>query len=125
MFVTSKKRKRKYAVKRKRSLDLEVAIDYKNAEGLKRFITERGKIIPRRISGATQEQQRKITRAVKRARYLALIPYTTAHETERGFSGEMQAVSQAIGATFRSKRPGFQQRSDAPRTNNNNSNKPS
>lgn len=84
-------------MRRKRTLDKGIIIDYKNPEALKRFITDRGKIIPRRISGATQEQQRKITLAVKRARYLALLPFAVCHETERGFVGEMQAVAQSIG----------------------------
>ena len=84
-------------MRRKRTLDKGIIIDYKNPEALKRFITDRGKIIPRRISGATQEQQRKITLAVKRARYLSLLPFAVCHETERGFVGEMQAVAQSIG----------------------------
>lgn len=84
-------------MRRKRTLDKGIIIDYKSPDALKRFITDRGKIIPRRISGATQEQQRKITLAVKRARYLALLPFAVCHETERGFVGEMQAVAQAIG----------------------------
>ena len=115
--VTYKKKKRKLAVKRKRSLETDVKIDYKNVDVLKRFITDRGKIIPRRVSGATQAQQRLITTAVNRARYLALIPFTTAHETERGFSGEMQAVSQAMGTPFRTRRPAPQQnKTDAAKT---------
>ena len=84
-------------MRRKRTLDKGIIIDYKSPEALKRFITDRGKIIPRRISGATQEQQRKITLAVKRARYLALLPFAVCHETERGFVGEMQAVAQSVG----------------------------
>ena len=71
----NKKKKRKYLLRRKRTLDQGIIIDYKNPDILKRFVTDRGKIIPRRISGASQEQQRKITLAVKRARYLALLPY--------------------------------------------------
>ena len=92
----NKKKKRKYLLRRKRTLDQGIIIDYKNPDILKRFVTDRGKIIPRRISGASQEQQRKITLAVKRARYLSLLPYDVCHETERGFSGEMQAAAQAM-----------------------------
>ena len=88
-------------LRRKRTLDQGLIIDYKNPDILKRFITERGKIIPRRISGATQEQQKNITNAIKRARYLSLLPYSAAHETERGFAGEMQAVSQSVAPSFR------------------------
>jgi len=50
--------------------------DYKDPQQLKFFITERGKIIPRRISGLTAKQQRALTRAIKRARNIALLPYT-------------------------------------------------
>lgn len=51
--------------------------DYKDAQQLKYFITERGKIVPRRVSGLVARNQRKITRAIKRARMLALMPFTT------------------------------------------------
>ncbi|NER78609.1 MAG: 30S ribosomal protein S18 [Leptolyngbya sp. SIO1D8] len=50
-------------------------IDYKDVDLLRKFITERGKILPRRISGLTAQQQREITTAIKRARMLALLPY--------------------------------------------------
>jgi small subunit ribosomal protein S18 len=51
-------------------------LDYKDTKVLKTFITERGKIIPRRISGACATHQRVMTNALKRARQMALIPYT-------------------------------------------------
>ncbi|MEM6835763.1 MAG: 30S ribosomal protein S18 [Cyanobacteria bacterium P01_C01_bin.120] len=51
------------------------AIDYKDVDLLRKFITERGKILPRRISGLTAQQQRALTTAIKRARMLALLPY--------------------------------------------------
>jgi small subunit ribosomal protein S18 len=51
-------------------------IDYKDERLLRRFIVERGKIIPRRVSGNCQKHQRQLTRAVKRARHLALLPFT-------------------------------------------------
>jgi len=50
-------------------------IDYKNVELLKSFISERGRIIPRRISGVCSKHQRQLARAVKRARHLALLPF--------------------------------------------------
>ena len=50
-------------------------IDYKDTEKLRRFITERGKILPRRVTGTCSIQQRDITTAVKRARIVALLPY--------------------------------------------------
>ncbi len=51
-------------------------IDYKNPELLSRFITETGKILPRRVTGTCHYHQRQLTRAIKRARILALLPFT-------------------------------------------------
>lgn len=51
-------------------------IDYKDANRLKRYITERGKILPRRISGNCAAHQRSLTQAIKRARIVALLPFT-------------------------------------------------
>jgi small subunit ribosomal protein S18 len=50
-------------------------IDYKDVETLKQFITERGKIIPRRITGVSSHHQKLLTKAVKRARHVALLPF--------------------------------------------------
>ncbi|WP_457678329.1 30S ribosomal protein S18 [Thermovibrio sp.] len=50
-------------------------IDYKNVDLLRSFISERGRIIPRRISGVCSKHQRQLARAVKRARHLALLPF--------------------------------------------------
>ncbi|HRI06856.1 MAG TPA: 30S ribosomal protein S18 [Nannocystaceae bacterium] len=58
------------------NVDKTLVIDYKNPQLLKSFLTDRGKIVPARISGMTARQQRQITRAIKRARMLALIPFT-------------------------------------------------
>ncbi|MGD9950187.1 MAG: 30S ribosomal protein S18 [Desulfobulbus sp.] len=55
--------------------DKEVTIDYKDPKTLRNFVTERGKIIPRRIYGTCAKHQRELTEAVKRARQLALLPY--------------------------------------------------
>jgi small subunit ribosomal protein S18 len=52
-------------------------IDYKDIETLKRFITERGKILPRRITGVSAYFQRKLADAIKRARYIALLPFVS------------------------------------------------
>ncbi|MFQ6617186.1 MAG: 30S ribosomal protein S18 [Fidelibacterota bacterium] len=54
----------------------EELIDYKNIKILRKFITEQGKIIPSRISGNCSKHQRQISRAIKRARNIALLPYT-------------------------------------------------
>lgn len=54
-------------------------VDYKDIELLKAFISETGKIVPSRITGTKARYQRQLATAVKRARYLALLPYTDAH----------------------------------------------
>ena len=51
-------------------------IDYKDVAKLRRFVTERGKILPRRISGNCAKHQRQVTVAIKRARNIALLPFT-------------------------------------------------
>ena len=51
-------------------------IDYKDINKLKKYITERGKILPRRITGNCARHQRQLTRAIKRARQVALLPYS-------------------------------------------------
>ncbi|MBK6922188.1 MAG: 30S ribosomal protein S18 [Deltaproteobacteria bacterium] len=55
----------------------DLVIDYKNPQMLKNFLTDRGKIVPARISGLTARQQRQLTQAIKRARMLALLPFTS------------------------------------------------
>lgn len=52
-------------------------IDYKDTDLLKKFISERGKILPRRVTGTSAKYQRALTTAIKRARQVALLPYTT------------------------------------------------
>nr|UBQ35378.1 ribosomal protein S18 [Thalassiosira sp.] len=54
-------------------------IDYKDIDLLKLFITEQGKILPRRATGVTVQQQRQIAKAIKRARMLSLLPYVTSN----------------------------------------------
>ena len=56
--------------------DKELVIDYKDPKTLRNFVTERGKIIPKRIYGTCARHQRQVTEAIKRARHLALLPYT-------------------------------------------------
>jgi len=57
-------------------MDKIETIDYKDADRLRKYITERGKIIPRRISGNCARHQRQLTTAIKRARIMALLPFT-------------------------------------------------
>jgi len=56
--------------------DKETVIDYKDVKLLRNFVTERGKIIPKRIYGTCARHQRQVTEAIKRARHLALLPYS-------------------------------------------------
>ena len=55
----------------------KVEVDYKNPDSLRRFITERGKILPRRITGTCAKHQRMLAREIKRSRTLALLPFVT------------------------------------------------
>ena len=55
-------------------------VDYKDEKLLSRFLTERGKILPRRLSGVSARHQRQLSVAIKRARYLALLPYIKGHQ---------------------------------------------
>jgi len=75
-----KKQMRKDRIQRKRFCrfckDKNYKIDYKDGRALNAFISERGKIIPRRITGSCAYHQRVVTTAIKRARILALIPFT-------------------------------------------------
>ncbi len=61
--------------RRQRFSKLE-SVDYKDVDTLRKFINERGKIVSRRITGLSAKQQRMVTRAVKRARNMALLPFT-------------------------------------------------
>ncbi len=55
-------------------------VDYKDLELLKGYVSEAGKIVPARITGTKAKYQRQLTKAIKRARYLALLPYTDSHK---------------------------------------------
>ena len=61
-------------------LEGDVEINYKNVALLSNFITERKKIAPRRMIGSTSSQQRKISKEIKKARYMVLLPYTVDHK---------------------------------------------
>ncbi len=74
-----RRKKKKKRLQRKVSrltVDRVLYIDYKDVNLLKHYVTERGKIIPRRITGTTAKHQRMLTRAIKLARSIALLPYS-------------------------------------------------
>ena len=76
-------KKRRYYHRRKVCrfcADSSLVIDYKQIKTLRYFITERGKIIPKRISGTCSKHQRDLTRTIKRARTIALLPYVGSLE---------------------------------------------
>jgi small subunit ribosomal protein S18 len=58
----------------------EVKIDYKDINLLKGYITESGKIVPSRVTGTSAKYQRQLSTAIKRARYMGLLPYSDRHE---------------------------------------------
>ena len=58
-------------------VDKAESIDYKDVNKLRKFVTERGKILPRRISGTCAKHQRELTSSIKRSRNIALLPFTT------------------------------------------------
>jgi small subunit ribosomal protein S18 len=75
---TRRRNRREYTRKKicRFCTDSSLGIDYKNYRLLRSFLTERGRIIPRRISGNCAKHQRELTRAIKRARQIALLPFT-------------------------------------------------
>ena len=84
-FKSQKKFKRKRIVKRNTNKFCRFTakgidqIDYKDIDTLKKYITETGKIIPSRVTGTKSHYQQQLARAIKRARFLALLPYTDKH----------------------------------------------
>jgi len=73
---------RRGGARRRRKVDFIAAnhieyVDYKDVELLKRFISERGKILPRRVTGTSAKNQRKVTTAIKRARIMGLLPFVS------------------------------------------------
>ena len=67
-------RKKKYCRFKKAGIKY---VDYKDAEFLKKFLNEQGKILPRRLTGTSLKFQKKVAQAIKRARHIALLPYVT------------------------------------------------
>jgi len=83
MQTTQQTKKRPLRIKRrKKPCPFTAArvdhIDFKDIETLKRFITERGKLLPRRITGVCAKYQRLLAQAVKQARYMAMLPFASA-----------------------------------------------
>jgi small subunit ribosomal protein S18 len=81
----NRKPKRKKRIYHRRKVcrfcaDTSMVINYKDPKSLKYFLTERGKIIPRRISGSCAKHQRELTHAIQRARTIALLPYVGSVE---------------------------------------------
>lgn len=62
----------------------ENLLTYKNADRLKRYLSDRGKIVPRRVAGTCAKHQRLLTTLIKRARFMALLPYVTFERLEKG-----------------------------------------
>lgn len=79
--VEQRQPRRKYCQFCKENVEF---IDYKDTQLLRKFMTDRGKIKPRRVTGACTQHQRDIANAVKRARVMALVPYTVPVVSNRG-----------------------------------------
>ena len=80
MTKPRKKTKKKRSTRPRRKVcpfcaDTALTIDYKNVTMLERYVTERGKIVPSRITAVSAKKQRELAQAIKRARFLALLPY--------------------------------------------------
>jgi len=81
-----RQQKRKQFARRKvcRFCYEDVKIDYKDVDLLRSFITDRGKIVPRRITGTCARHQRELAVAIKRGRFIALLPFGPSEEEESG-----------------------------------------
>ncbi len=80
-FGDKKKKKKRFSRKKicRFTADGIAYIDYKDTKTLRNMVSERGKIIPRRVTGTSARFQRQLTAAIKRARFMALMPYTVDH----------------------------------------------
>ena len=74
------KRERRPRKRTAKLLEGDTKLNYKNVELLTNFITERKKIAPRRMTGCTAIQQRRVATEIKKARYMALLPYVVSHK---------------------------------------------
>ncbi len=66
--------------RRRRVIDDGTPVDWKNVEWLRRFLSDQGRMLPRRMTGTSQQRQREISRAIKRARHMALLPFVGSSE---------------------------------------------
>jgi small subunit ribosomal protein S18 len=82
-FINKRKKEKKKIITRKKAcpycVNKELPIDYKQGYQLSKFLTERGKIVPRRVTGVCAFHQRELERAIRKARILAFLPYTVTH----------------------------------------------
>jgi small subunit ribosomal protein S18 len=62
--------------RRRRVIDDSTPVDWKHVEWLRRFLSEQGRMLPRRMTGNSQQRQREIARAIRRARHMALLPFS-------------------------------------------------
>lgn len=74
--IDQKRNRIDMAFRRRQRFSKLESVDYKDVDTLRKFVNERGKIVSRRITGLSAKQQRMVTRAVKRARNMALLPFT-------------------------------------------------
>lgn len=65
------------------TISLQKKIDYKDVEFLKKYLTRQGKILPRRATGVTVQQQRKLAKAIKQARILSFLPFVASSSAEK------------------------------------------
>lgn len=66
--------------RRRRVIDESTLVDWKNVDWLRRFLSDQGRVLPRRMTGISQQRQREIARAIKRARHMALLPFVGPSE---------------------------------------------
>jgi len=86
--MTNKRHKnnKKHATNKKHRIfpiNIKQKIDYKDTDLLNLFLTEQGKILPRRVTGLTVQQQRRLTKAIKQARILSLLPFVASNQFKR------------------------------------------
>ena len=95
-------------------------IDWKNPRLLGRYISERGKIVPSRITAVCQKKQRELAQAIKRARYMALMPYIRIENDapRRPFGDRPDRGDRSFGGD-RSERPSYGERSERPSNDRN------